>query len=144
MCVFGNHTFVPIRWKCKKQTCVSHSSTESEIISLDAGLRMDGIPAIDLWELLFDSMHSNPYQKQKDKQAQSNPLQGTASEKRVNSLGNTPDCIIQSRFCSSSVNSSHRGAVLYIFEDNEAAINMIVKGRSPTLRHVSQDPPSCS
>ena len=29
-------------WMCKKETSVSHSSTESEIISLDAGLRMDG------------------------------------------------------------------------------------------------------
>ena len=26
---------------------LSHSSTESEIISLDAGLRMDGLPALD-------------------------------------------------------------------------------------------------
>ena len=40
--------FVPIRWMCKKQTSVSHSSTEAEIISLDAGLRMDGISALDL------------------------------------------------------------------------------------------------
>ena len=32
---------------CKKQMSVSHSSTESEIISLDAGLRMDGLPALD-------------------------------------------------------------------------------------------------
>ena len=37
---------------CKKQTSVSHSSTESEIISLDAGLRLDGIPALDLWDLI--------------------------------------------------------------------------------------------
>ena len=43
LCVFGSHTFVPISWMCKKQTAVSHSSTESEIISLDAGLRLDGI-----------------------------------------------------------------------------------------------------
>ena len=43
---------VPISWMCKKQTSVSHSSTESEIISLDAGLRMDGIPALDLWNLI--------------------------------------------------------------------------------------------
>ena len=35
LCVFGSHTFVPISWMCKKQTSVSHSSTESEIISLD-------------------------------------------------------------------------------------------------------------
>ena len=37
----------------KKQTSVSHSSTESEVISLDAGLRMGGIPALDLWDWLL-------------------------------------------------------------------------------------------
>ena len=42
----------PISWMCKKQTSVSHSSTESEIISLDAGMRLDGIPALDLWDLI--------------------------------------------------------------------------------------------
>ena len=50
LCVFGSHTFVPISWMCKKQTSVSHSSTEAEVISLDAVLRMDGIPALDLWD----------------------------------------------------------------------------------------------
>ena len=52
MCIFGSHTFVPISWMCKKQTSVAHSSAESEIISLDAGLREDGIPALDLWDLI--------------------------------------------------------------------------------------------
>ena len=28
--------------------------------------------------------------------------------------------------------------MLYVFEDNEAVIKMIVKGRSPTMRHVSR------
>ena len=52
MCVFGSHTFVPMGWICKKQTAVSHSSTESEIISLDTGLRLDGFPALELWDLI--------------------------------------------------------------------------------------------
>ena len=52
MCIFGRHTFVPISWMCKKQTAVSHSSTESEIISVDTGLRLDGWPALELWDLL--------------------------------------------------------------------------------------------
>ena len=39
---------------------------------------------------------------------------------------------------SSNVNSSHQEALLYIFEDNEAVIKMIIKGRSPTMRHVSR------
>ena len=37
---------------CKKQTSVLHSSTESEIFSLDAGLRLDGITALDLLDLI--------------------------------------------------------------------------------------------
>ena len=44
-----------------------------KIISLDAGLRMDGIPALDLWDLTIDVMHANSYQKQKDKQARKDP-----------------------------------------------------------------------
>ena len=52
LCVFGSHTFVPISWMCKKQTSVSHSSTGSEIISLDTGLRLDGMPALELWDLI--------------------------------------------------------------------------------------------
>ena len=43
---------VPISRMCKKQTSVSHSSTESEIISLDSGLRLDGIPLLDLCDLI--------------------------------------------------------------------------------------------
>ena len=47
---------------CKKQTSVSHSSTEAEIISLDAGLRMDGIPGLDLWDLVIEVFHSSANQ----------------------------------------------------------------------------------
>ena len=36
-CIVGSQTFVPIRWMCKKQTSVSHSSTDAKVISLDAG-----------------------------------------------------------------------------------------------------------
>ena len=41
-------------------------------------------------------------------------------------------------FVSSNANSSRKEAMLYIFEDNEAVIKMIKKGRSPTMRHVSR------
>ena len=41
-------------------------------------------------------------------------------------------------FISSNVNYSRHEALLYVFEDNEAVIKMIIKGRSPTIRHVSR------
>ena len=58
LCIFGSHTFVPISWMCKKLTSVSHSSTESEIISLDAGLRLDGLPALESWDLIVSVLGS--------------------------------------------------------------------------------------
>ena len=45
---------------------------------------------------------------------------------------NNIDCV------PSNVQSSHQEALLYVFEDNEAVIKMIIKGRSPTMRHVSR------
>ena len=39
---------------CKKQTTESLSSTESKIVSLDAGLRMDGVLAFDLWDVVIE------------------------------------------------------------------------------------------
>ena len=38
----------------------------------------------------------------------------------------------------SNVQSSRQEALLYVFEDNEAVIKMIIKGRSLTMRHVSR------
>ena len=67
LCISGKLTFVPTSWMCKKRTSVSHSSTEVEVISLDAGLRMDGIPALDLWELVIEVFHSSPHQTNKTK-----------------------------------------------------------------------------
>ena len=52
---------------CKKQTSVSHSSTESEIISLDAGLRLDGILLLDLWDLIVAVLHGNTYQSNQER-----------------------------------------------------------------------------
>ena len=52
----------------KKQTSVSHCSTESEVISLDAGLRIDGIPALDLWDLVTEALHSDSKQSKKSKE----------------------------------------------------------------------------
>ena len=57
-CIFGSHTHVPSSWMCKKQTSVSHSSTESEIIFLHAGLRLDGLPVLELWDLVVSVLGS--------------------------------------------------------------------------------------
>ena len=65
----AEHLF-QLRWMCKKQTSVSHSSTESEIISLDAGLRMGGLPALDLWDTVIEVLRTTKDDIQPVTQAQ--------------------------------------------------------------------------
>ena len=48
-------------------TSVSLSSTESEIISLDAGLRLDGISTLVLWDLIVAVLHGNTYQSNQER-----------------------------------------------------------------------------
>ena len=114
----------------QEQTSVSHSSTESEIISLDAGLRMDGIPALDLWDLIVTVLHWNTHQNYQvrwdPKKSPTRKIHGKIDD--LNNVG----------FISWNVNSFRKEASLYIFEDNEAVIKMIANGRSPTMRHISR------
>ena len=133
--VFGSHTFVPISWMCKKQTSVSHSSTESEIISLDAGLRLDGIPALDLWDLIVLVLGNTTQTHDRTLKPVVNCDKDHGPNKRSRgmvSVLNNIDCVL------SNVQFSHQEILLYAFEDNEAVIKMIIKGRSPTMRHVSR------
>ena len=73
---FGSRTFVPFSWMCKKQASVSHWSTESEIISFDAGLRLDGSPALNLWDVVIEVLRSSNSTK-----PPTNPAAGNCSRK---------------------------------------------------------------
>ena len=52
--VVGPNTCCPVGWICKQQGAVSHSSSEAEIISLDMGVRMLGIPSLLLWDIIVE------------------------------------------------------------------------------------------
>ena len=131
LCIFGSHTFVPISWMCKKQTSVSHSSTESEIISLDTGLRLDGLPALELWDLIVSVLGNVPRVSDNPGRPVIDAHKRQKSQRRI-------DVIKDIDLVPSNVQSAHHKALLYVFEDNEAVIKMIIKGRSPTMRHVSR------
>ena len=70
---------------------------------------------------------------------QSNQEQGDpykfSTRKKIHGMIDDPDNV---DFTSSNVHSSRKEALLYIFEDNGAVTKMIIKGRSPTMRHVSR------
>ena len=89
------------------------------------------MPALELWDLIVSVL-------------------GNVS--RVSDRSGQPECDIHKHHKShnkidvmkdidavpSNVQFSHQEALLYVFEDNEAVIKMIIKRRSPTMRHVSR------
>jgi ribosomal protein L16/L10AE len=54
MTVCGPNSLAPLNGQSKKQSAVSHSTPESEIVSADAGVRTFGLPALDLWSLILN------------------------------------------------------------------------------------------
>ena len=116
---------------CKKQTAVSHSSTESEIISLDTGLRLDGLPALELWDLIVSVLGHISRVSDRSEKPESDDHKHHKSHNKIDAMKDIDSV-------PSNVQSASREALLYVFEDNEAVIKMIMKGRSPTMRHVSR------
>ena len=131
LCIFDSHTFVPISWMCKKHLSVSHSSTESEIISLDTGLKLDRLPALELWDLIVSVLGNVSRVSDGSGKPESNVHKRQKSHNKIDEVKDID-------LVPSNVQSANREALLYVFEDNGVVIKMILKGRSPTMRHVSK------
>ena len=116
---------------CKKQTAVSHRSTESEIISLDTGLRLDGLLALELWDPIVSVFGNVSHVSDGSGKPDNDVHKRHKSHKKI-------DVIKDIDAVPSNVQSAHQEALLYVFEDNEAVIKMIIKGRSLTMIHVSR------
>ena len=99
--------------------------------SLDAGLRLDGIPALDLWNLIVTVLHGYTYQNDQARRDSSKSPTRKKIHGKIDDLDNAD-------LLPSNVQFSHQETLLYIFEDNEAVIKMIIEGRSHTMRHVSR------
>ena len=131
LCIFGSHTFVPISWMCKKQTSDSNSSTESEITlwildwdQMDCLLWNYGILLFLFLEACLKFQIRQPV---------------NVDVQRINNLkGRTMWWRILILFPQTFSPRVKKLYLLSVFEDNEAVIKMIIKGRSPTMRHVSR------
>ena len=49
----GPNSWFPLTWLSKRQSCVSRSTTEAEVVSLAASLHTEAIPMLDLWDLIL-------------------------------------------------------------------------------------------
>ena len=111
------------------------SSTESEIIALD------GIPSLDYWDLIVSVLRNTTQKHDRTVRPVVCPQtnHGRQHSRRViNDLDND-------LFLPSNVQFSHQDASVYVFEDNEAVIKMIIRRKeSQDNETCFQNPQSCS
>ena len=108
---------------------------------------MDGIPALELWDVMTEVLHSSnnvpPTQnistpKNKPKGAAGN-CRHNVHNTRFTKEGDRPvDQLSKWDYVTTKAHYFQGETQLYIFEDNEAVIKMIIKGRSQMMRHVSR------
>ena len=115
----GPITFSVMRASSKKQGAVSHSSSEAEVIALDACVRTEGIPALILWEEIQNTFAGRKAPEMEKKS-------------KINGMY---DILNEVDFVPSNLPKSGGKSKLVIAEDNDAVINMSIKGRSPNMKH---------
>ena len=115
---------------CKNQGCVSHSSAESEIVALDMGLRLDGLPAMTLWDTIINVLEPLPKEVVKsESKTCADTLNGLPAD--------TQDLLIVDHLLTNVPKLSDK-CKMVIMEDNDAVIKMCVKIGAPTMRHMER------
>ena len=91
---------------------------------------MDGSPALELWDLIVSVLgHTSRVSDRSGKPE--------SDDHKHHKSHNKSDAMKDIDAVPSNVQSARQEALLHVFEDNEAAIKIIIEGRSPTMRHVS-------
>ena len=107
----GRRTRMAIAASSKRQTAVSHSTPEAEIVAGCAGLRLAGLPAQVFWTAVLGH------------------LQNAAAS------SNVTHCVVSSNENELSIDF---GKVLVFWGDNESMIQVCRTGKNPTMRYLGR------
>ena len=130
LAIVGPNTFAPITASCKKQTCVSHSSTESEIVAAEQAIRCEGLQALTFWEFVTELLS--------EKNVQPPAAKGAETLVKPNSMELNPysEKFEPAKYFAYTRPRFTTVTDLIIAEDNQAVIKIIQKARSMALRHL--------
>ena len=90
------------------------------------------MPALELWDLIVSVLGNVSRVSDRSGKPDNDVHKRHKSQKKIDVMKDIDSV-------PSNVQSARQEALLNVFEDNEAVIKMIIKGRSPTMRHVSRN-----
>ena len=123
-CARNKHQFLTVQQNLK-------------FISLDTGLRLDGLPALELWDLIVSVLGNVS-------RVSDNPGRPVIDAHKRQKSQSRIDVMKDTDLVPSNVQSANHEALLYVFEDNEPVIKMIMKRQKSDDETCFPDPQSCS
>ena len=138
----GPNTYYPLNAFSKKQTSIMMSSTESEVISANHGVRAQGLPSLSLWSFLWKQVQAKPAdlkvrpkpspKRDQDIIARIDPELDDIRYGECDHPGKSVSDIQ-----GLNVALSDKFQVQFM-EDNQATITIILKGDSEKMRHTDR------
>jgi hypothetical protein len=129
LCLIGPKTFVPITWLCMKQGAISHSSSETGVISSEVCLRVEGIPCLLLWEIILEICYSVSGVGALTR----NP---STTNNKLKDQDTIDDVLTNVDYVPTIFPISSGRRQIMILEDSDPFKKNTIKGRSPQMRHV--------
>ena len=140
----GPNTYYPLNAFSKKQTSVTTSSTESEVVSANHGVRAQGLPSLSLWCFLWKEIQVISSAGRKAEPKARNPQEPipilTKFDPEIDEIrygGADVGGRSVANLNSLNVHLSDKFKV-QLMEDNQATITIILKGDSEKLRHTDK------
>ena len=96
-------------------------------MSLDAGCRMEALPALMLWDLAIDVFHPQPKSKVTPLCFKDQEAMYKQRYDMFNSIDFVPPIL-----------PITYGRAFFLLEDNDAVIKMVIKERSPAMWHIAR------
>ena len=113
---------------------------------MEACVRLEGLPALDLWDLVIEVFHpeETPDNKIKGKHSHAkqrgNPLSDTrpAQEQALQNLPTDIHTLLNVDYVPTTIPLGNNRAKMTILEDNDAVIKLLLKRRAPSMGHVAR------
>ena len=136
MFLVGPNTYFPLNAFSKKQTSITMSSTESEVVAANHGLRAEGLPCLSLWYFLWRGDAGRKAEPRAEK--------GDGIVARIDPeldeirYGTTrPDGVSIADINGLRVQLPQSFEVRHM-EDNQATITLLLLGQAGVLRHTDR------
>ena len=139
----GPNTYYPLNAFSKKQTSITTSSTESEVVAANHGIRAQGLPSLSLWCYLWKEVQANtagrktrpPAELPKGTDTIVARIDPELDEIRYGESSHEGRSVADINGLDVHLSDKFKVQVL---EDNQATITIILKGDSEKLRHTDR------